>query len=134
MKISESIKQTYAYQYAEEVLSEGDDNVRFCKWIKMAAQRFMGDLQREDLVFDLQWVDAITIFFEEVLYVPELGRPSKLPLPAAFWWQQFYGFRYKETGQRRFREFLLEVDRKNAKTFYAAGVSLFDLWILIFSR
>lgn len=119
-----AIKATKAWEYSERVLS--GDTVA-CEWIKLAAKRYQNDLKRSDLIYDLNKVEMITQFFEEVLHVPELGRPEPLPLPAAFWFQQLYGFHYRDTGLRRFTDMLLEMARKNAKTYFAAGLSIYEM-------
>lgn len=124
MKISAKIRKTKAFIYSENVIS---GKTVACGWIIKACKRFQYDLTREDLTYNLNEVSKITMWFEEVVYVPELGRCSELPLPHAFWLQQLYGFYYVKTGQRRFKEMLLEVARKNAKTFYAANISLYEL-------
>lgn len=123
--MDKAVKNTKAWQYSEEVLSDTSGE-RFCKWIKLACERFQKDLKRSDLIFDLNEVERFTQFWEEFVYVPELRKPSPLPLPYAFGFQQLYGFKYK-TGQRRFTDLLIEVGRKNIKTFSSAEISLYEL-------
>jgi phage terminase large subunit-like protein len=120
----EGVKSTKAYIYAKQIQS-GEQIA--CKYMQQAADRFLRDIKREDLYFDLNEVEMVTGFFENILYVPELKAPVPLPLPHAFWIQQLYGFRYKETKLRRFTEMILLVARKNYKTFYAAGISDYEL-------
>lgn len=118
------VKDSKAYEYAIKV--DSGEQIA-CKYIKQAAERFLYDITRKDLYWDYDKVEKITYFFEEVLYVPELMKPVPMPLPHAFWIQQLYGFRYKETNLRRFTDIFFEVARKNYKTYYAAGLSLCEL-------
>ncbi len=124
MEISKQVKQTKSFIYSQKVI---DGKIISCEFIKKACKRFQHDLTRDDLIFNLIEVEKITFWFEKIIYVPELKKPVKLPLPHAFWLQQIYGFYYKESGERRFKEMLLQVARKNAKTFYAAAISLYEL-------
>lgn len=120
------LKDCLSYQYAQEVVADKSGK-RFSKYIILAAQRFLNDLKRKDLIFDLAEVEKVTYFFEEIVCVPELGRPAPLPKAHAFWIQQIYGWKYKRNGLRRIKEALILVARKNWKTFYGAGVSIYEL-------
>ena len=40
-----------------------------------------------------------------------------------------YGFKYKETGLRRFNEVILLVARKNGKTTFIAGIDLAEFFL-----
>lgn len=119
-----TVEKTKAYIYADRVLK---GQILACAFMIKACERFKADLKRKDVFYDLEQVEKVTQFFEEIIFIPELAEPRELPLPHAFWIQQLYGFRYKENGLRRFRSMLLEVARKNFKTFFAAGVSLYEL-------
>lgn len=118
------IRNTKAWQYAEMVRS---GETVACQWIIKAAERFHNDLKRPDLIYDLNEVERFTQFWEDIAYVPELRKPSILPPPYALAFQQLYGFKYKATGQRRFTDLLIEVGRKNIKTFSSAVISLYEL-------
>lgn len=127
MEVTPEIKKTYVYQYAKQVLSEKGKNVRFGKWVKLAAKRFMDDLKRDDIYLDVAEINKVTMFFEEIVNVPELRKSVKMPLPHAFWIQQMYGWKYKKNDIRRFKEAIVLVARKNWKTFYGAGISIYEL-------
>ena len=115
---------TKAEQYAELVES---GQILVGENIKKAVKRFKSDLKRDDLIWDVKWIDKINYFGEEIVYIPELRQKNKIPLPHAFWIEQIYGWRYKETGERRFREAYIQVARKGFKSFYAGMVSLIEL-------
>jgi phage terminase large subunit-like protein len=91
-------KQLKSYQYAQDVLS---GKQLASSYIKLAAERFMHDLERNDLVFDLKRIELINTIFEKVIYIPELNKPNVVFPPHAFWLHQLYGFKYAETGIRK---------------------------------
>lgn len=119
-----NVKDIKAYHYADDVLS---GNIIACNHIHLACKRFMSDLDRDDIYLDFEEINMVTNFFEKILYLPEKNEPVELPLFQAFALQNLYGFKYKKTGLRRFRNVLIEVARKNAKTYFAAGISLYEL-------
>ncbi|MCR9252280.1 MAG: terminase large subunit [bacterium] len=119
-----AVKRTKAWEYSERVL---DGDILTCNWIKLAVNRFRKDLKRSDLIYDLDEVEQFTEFWEKVVYVPELRAPSPLPLPYAFAFQQLYGFKYKDSELRRFTDLMIEVARKNIKTFSSAAISGYEL-------
>jgi phage terminase large subunit-like protein len=112
--------------YARKVLS---GEILAGRYVKMAAQRFLDDLKRKDIYWDAAAVKKKMILSEEVIYIPELKRKNKVPLPHKFWIEQLYGWKYKKTGLRRFTSVYVQVARKNFKTFYAADVTLTELLI-----
>jgi len=106
--------------YANRVLI---GEVPACKWVKLACERFVRDLERKDLVFDTKQVASRIAFFRDLL-VLENGEPFVLPD-----WQEFivgnlYGWKIKKTGKRRFQQGLVLVPRKNAKSTLISGLGL----------
>jgi phage terminase large subunit-like protein len=117
-----------AEQYAKKVLS---GEIIAGKYIKLACQRFLDDLNRDDIYFDEHEASRIIKFFETILVHVEgkwAGTPIKLALWQKFFLMNIYGWFYND-GSRRFSTFLLEIARKNAKSTKAGGISLFDLLI-----
>jgi phage terminase large subunit-like protein len=82
----------------------------------------MNDLERGDLIFDMNEAEMVDEFFSQMLYVPEFRKAVDLPDPHAFWLQQLYAFKYKDTGLRKYRSMYNQVARKNFKTFMCAGL------------
>lgn len=119
-----SYKESKSYIYAIEVTT--GDRIA-CKWIKLQAERFLNDLKRGDLYFDLDWHHKVSVFFEEILYVEELREPSELLPPHAFWIEQLHCLRYKATGFKKYKSVYAQMARKQAKTFMAGGNALFEL-------
>jgi|TARA_R110000822_G_scaffold80191_2_gene191278 phage terminase large subunit-like protein len=117
--MSKNPKTTKAYKYANQVLS---GKVLAGKHIISQAERFMNDLERGDLIFDMKEAEMVDEFFSTILYVPEFRRAVDLPSPHAFWLQQLYAFKYKDGGLRKYRSMYNQVARKNFKTFMCAGL------------
>lgn len=123
-KFDKKTTETKAFVYASKIL---DGSIISCKFIKQAAERFMKDLERDDLIFDTENIERVTMFMEKYLYVPELKAPVPLQLPHAFWIQQLFGFYYKDSGLRKYNSAYLQFARKSFKTFYAAAVAIIEM-------
>lgn len=117
------LKKVKSYQYAKDAIL---GNGIFSKYIILAAERFINDLQRDDLIFDLDVVEKVNVFFGEIIYVPELKRPIEIQPYRAFLLEQLFGFFYKKQGIRRFSSCYYQVGRKSLKTFDAAGITLYE--------
>lgn len=122
-----------ARAYAESVV----DEPRFaCKWVRLAARRFLDDLARQDgEVFPWRFDDVRAFracaFIESLPHVKGswAARSERLKLSP---WQVFatasiFGFVSKKTGRRRFRRALILVPRKNGKSAWAAAIGLYML-------
>lgn len=123
--------------YAEQVLS---GEIVACKLVRLACQRHLGDLLRQDTErfpyhFDAVRADHAIAFIEQLHHVegPEAstygGRDNHIKLEL---WQKFFvgnifGWR-RVDGTRRFRHVYLEVARKNAKTTLAAAITNVVFW------
>lgn len=122
---------TYKYNaYIDDVLNK---KLTVCKNISLAVRRHVNDLKASKKTFPYYFDDkrarmAIDFFRELVHTKGALARQKLKPEP----WQQWviamlYGWRRKDNDKRRFRRVYLQVARKNGKTFFAAGVGLYDL-------
>ena len=60
---------------------------------------------------------------------PFNGMPFKLELWEKAFLEAAYGFKYKESGLRRFNEALLLIARKNGKTTFIAGIDLAEFFL-----
>lgn len=123
-----------AEKYANAVIN---GKIPACKHVKNSCKRFKKDLKRKDLY----------------QYNPRLKKQNpaeegnrwcrfleKLPHVKGKWaakgelfvlseWQIFctinmFGWHYKKTGRRRFREAYIEVPRKNGKSFWVGGIGV----------
>lgn len=103
-----------------------------CKYVKLACQRFLNDLHRDDIWFD---VEAAQKFFTYVTFLkhykgPLRGQPIELESWQKFFFGQLYGWKQIINGERtdlwRFHYAYLEVPRKNGKTTIAAAAASYD--------
>lgn len=118
-----------AIQYAEEVVS---GKKIAGKEIIAACQRFLDDLKRPDLEFRTKDPDAAVTIIEGVFVhrkgealdgTPLLGKPFKLQPFQIFIVYNLLGFWWKGTNERRFKESLIFLARKNGKTSFIAALS-----------
>jgi phage terminase large subunit-like protein len=105
-----------------------------CQWVLLACKRHLDDLQRskhKDFPFRFEPAKAerVCIFIQNLPHTKgkwaDAGETIKLEP-----WQLFivcciFGWVFKSTGLRRFREAYIEVPRKNAKSTLAAGIGLY---------
>lgn len=126
--IARHYKQT-AIKYAEDVVSgaviAGADIVNACK-------RFLEDLERPDLEYRSKDPDACITLMEGLFVhrkgekldgTPLLGKPLKLEPWQVFIVCNLLGFYYKGTQERRYKEALIMLGRKNGKTSFVAALS-----------
>ena len=118
-----------AIQYAEEVTS---GKKIAGKEIIAACQRFLDDLKRDDLEFRTKDPDAAVTIIEGIFVhrkgealdgTPLLGKPFILQPFQIFIVYNLLGFWYKGTNERRFKESLIFLARKNGKTSFIAALS-----------
>ena len=122
-----------ARDYAKRVVS-GDADEPACKWVRLACQRQINDLEKQGTEgwrwrFDQERAWRICYFVEQLPHVKGRWNSKTIVLQP---WQCFllttlFGWVDSETGLRRFRKALIVVPRKNAKTTIAAGVGLYML-------
>jgi len=122
-----------ARAYAESV---ADAPALACKWVRLAAKRFLDDLEkaeRDDYPYTFDDLRAFRAcaFIESLPHVKGgwAARGERLKLAP---WQIFatanlFGWINRETGRRRFRRALILVPRKNGKSAWAAGIGLYML-------
>lgn len=126
--IARHYKQT-AIKYAQDVVSgaviAGADIVNACK-------RFLKDLERDDLEYRSKDPDACITLMEGLFVhrkgekldgTPLLGKPLKLEPWQVFIVCNLLGFYYKGTQERRYKEALIMLGRKNGKTSFVAALS-----------
>ena len=110
-----------AIKYAKDVISgtqiAGAEVIAAC-------QRFLDDLKRDDLEFRTKEPDAAVTIIEGIFVhrkgealdgTPLLGKPFKLEPFQIFIVYNLLGFYYKGTNERRFKEALILLARKNGK-------------------
>lgn len=119
-----------AARYARDVLS-GD--IPACVWVRLACQRYLGDLAREDTAWMFSEIHAARAckFIELLPHVRGRWARDRQRIRLEPW-QIFivcniFGFVYRETGLRRYRTAYIEVPRKNAKSTLSSGIGLYML-------
>lgn len=120
-----------AIKYADDAIKgkakvvPGNDILNACK-------RFKADLKRKDLEFRTKDPDAAVTIMEGIFVhrkgealdgTPLLGKPFKLEPWEIFIVYNLLGFYYKGTNERRFKEALIMIGRKNGKTSFIAAFS-----------
>lgn len=118
-----------ATKYADDVISgkiiASDDVINACK-------RFKKDLARKDLELKTNQADAAISIIEGMFVhrqgesmdgAPLLGKPLILEPWQIFIIYNLLGFWYKGTNERRFKEALIFIARKNGKTSFIAALS-----------
>ncbi len=116
-----------AEQYIKDV-TEG--RITVCKYVRLAIQRHLNDLKRDDLVFDHAAGERPLKFFPELKHFKGqqfAGKPFELSGWQAFIIYSLFGWKYKESGKRRFTQSYTEISKKNGKTTLAAGIGLYML-------
>lgn len=112
-------------QYADDVLS---DRILACKWVKLACQRQVNDLQRTDWqwTFDESKANRVCRFLSQLPHIEgewaAKGEKIRLEPWQCFWLCCVFGWVHKETGYRRFRIAYICIPRKNGKSLAAGGV------------
>lgn len=127
-----------AIKYARNVVSK---KIIACKWTRLAAQRFLNDLERAKskacpFYFSAWWAADACDFIEKLPHVEGEWDPPTLILEP---WQIFicvnvFGFRRQvgkvrneEKDPRRFNTVYIELARKNGKSAFTSGVALYCL-------
>ncbi|MDG7104144.1 terminase large subunit [Streptococcus pneumoniae] len=119
-----------AKKYAQHVLTHREEH---CEENILAAERFFRDLENPTFEMDEDIVDFVIHFIENVIvhqqgddmFAVSIRNKPLLLQP----WQHFvvvnlFGFYYKGTNERRFKEALIMLARKNGKTSFTAAIAL----------
>ena len=122
-----------ALKYAKDVIS---GKVVACKWIKLACQRHLDDLDWQDddkykFRFDVGAGVLVCQFVELMPHTKGKWAANKQTLIMEPWQvfmtMCFFGWKRKRDNTRRFRKLFLLVPRKNGKSVWAAAIGLYFL-------
>jgi phage terminase large subunit-like protein len=110
-----------ATDYANSILS---GNIPACLFVKQACERYLRDLERTDIYFDLDKAREAVAYIELLRHTKAEWAGQLLLMEP---WQKFilyniFGF-YKKNGTRRFRKAYLEMPKKQGKSPLAAGIA-----------
>jgi len=117
------------FEWANGVL---DGSIPACQFVKLAAERFRKDLERDwQFEFDPAESERWLAFLARLPHIKgrwagELFQSSGYQ---CFVTMNLYGWRHRETRLRRFREGYIEVGRKNGKSFWFGGLGVGHLCI-----
>lgn len=119
-----------ALQYARSTKLKRNKN-RYCRWMKLAAARFLNDLKRArakdaPFYFDKWSARDVCDFIEKLPHVEGLWDTATIILHPSdvFFLVNLFGFRHAD-GTRRFTTALKTIARKNAKSTIAAAIGLY---------
>ena len=109
--------------YALKVL---DGKIPAGPYVVWACQRHMDDLKRDDIYLDIEAVNLRVNFFRLLKHYKDefYGRPIELSEWQIFRIGSVFGWKWQETGLRRYRVSFNKVPRKNGKTTEMAGIGL----------
>lgn len=121
-----------AIEYAEEARKDRR-GVKYGKWIRLAARRFLKDLKRAGkrkcpFVFDEWYVDDVCGFAEKMPHVEgKWEKPTIVLAPfQVFFLANLFGFRdARDHTRRRFTHVLFAIARKNAKSTLGSIILLY---------
>lgn len=119
-------------QYATDVVY-GD--MVACKWVKLACQRHLRDLERSrtdpgyQFVFDETRADRLFDFFRMCRHVrgPAAGQPIELNLWEKFAYGCVFGWVHRDSGKRRFKTAYIRVARGNNKSTGMSGIANYGM-------
>lgn len=117
-------------KYARWVLDPANESLNG-RPMKLAAKRFLADLERTDIYFDEAEANKFVAFAENhcCLWESEWrGKPVVLELWMKFIFQQVYGWFYRDSGLRRVRKVYVQMAKKNAKSTISGILALFHLF------
>lgn len=119
-----------AIEYATEAAND-KKRLKFGKWIRLSAKRFLGDLKKakkkgNSYYFDEMHAVKACAFIEQLPHVEGQWDTVNVVLHPShvFFVVQLFGFRNRD-GTRRFTTALFAVARKNAKSFLCAAILLY---------
>ena len=121
-----AVKATPAYKWAME--SAGVKSKQ-CEFVKLAADRFLRDLKRKDIIFDVDEYARLNRYYSMFVHTKGLLKGERFVLrpDQQFVVGQLVAWKYRETGERRFTDAYKEVARKNGKSWEAGGLAGYHL-------
>ena len=117
-------------QYAYDVVS---GLIPASEWVRKSCQRHIDDLNRIDIYFDESAVDEFNQFCQRFIRIVSTDYRPNQPMEI-FPYQWFiagalYGWRFSDSGQRKYRRFYMEIARSGGKSMFCSAVVLYGLLI-----
>lgn len=112
--------------YAQKVVN---GEITACKYIKLACQRYLDWMERDDIEFIPEKADRVVNFCQKLKHFTGRFNGKNFILEPFQKWivYNIYGFYYKGTDERVIKNVWIELARKNGKTFFAAALGLYAL-------
>lgn len=120
---------TYLEQYREEI---GKGNIIAGRELITALDLFLSQMNDERFVYDTKDADMRIAFMERFCKLtksPYYGKPMILMLWQKAFIECLYSFKWKETGNDRFKRAILLIGRKNTKSETCNGLGFTELMI-----
>ncbi|QLB42726.1 terminase large subunit [Mannheimia pernigra] len=116
------------HTYAEQVQN---GEIIACKRIKQAVERYFSDLNNPEYYFDEEIVTKFIKFSALCPHVkgPLYGKSIELSDWQIFIFANILGFKYRDSGLRKYRSAYVQVARKNAKSTVAAILA--NWWLVM---
>lgn len=113
-------------QYAEDIVNE---KMVSCRYIKLAAQRYLSWFDREDIQFIPDRADHVVNFIEKLKHFqqPFAGKQFLLEPWQKWFLYGIYGWYYTDTDDRVIKHIILDCGRKTGKSMLAAAMSLYAM-------
>lgn len=121
-----SVKQTEAYKFAKECTEKSSSQ---CEYIKLCADRFMRDLKRDDLFFDVEAYERIIRYYRIFRHTKGFLKGERFDLrdDQKFFIGQIVAWKNRSDNSQRITETYKEVARKNGKSWEAGGLAGYHL-------
>lgn len=121
-----AVKQTEAYKYAMLATSPKSNQ---CELVKLCAERFLRDLKRDDLFFDVEAYCRILRYYSIFRHTKGLLRGERFELrdDQKFFIGQIMAWKNRSNNSQRISETYKEVARKNGKSWEAGGLAGYHL-------
>lgn len=121
-----AVKHTEAYKFAIESTSAKSNQ---CELVKLSCERFLRDLQRDDLFFDVDAYSRILRYYGIFSHTKGLLRGERFTLrdDQKFFIGQIMAWKNRSDLSQRITETYKEVARKNGKSWEAGGLAGYHL-------
>ena len=119
----------YLLEYYQEIKT---GKILIGEELRCVLDGLIADLKNPKYIFDLNDGNIRIEFIEKFCKhtkSPFNGKPFILELWEKAFLQVAYGFKYRDTGIRRFTEVILLIARKNGKTTFIAGIDLAEFFL-----
>lgn len=121
-----AVKETEAYKYAMLATSTKSNQ---CELVKLCAERFLRDLKRDDIYFDIEAYCRILRYYSIFRHTKGLLRGERFELrdDQKFFIGQIVAWKNRSDNSQRITETYKEVARKNGKSWEAGGLAGYHL-------